>query len=121
MTTPNQSPLISDITINLPAEYFSFTAVRDSITQGYILSKNTCILHYINKELSQEESENKNVPSEHATFYKNYYTYLYGLPIKLKDKGTYLNPEIERKRFKGKELKFFRFILFNKLGFKTST
>ena len=87
MTTPNQSPLISDITINLPAEYFCFTAVRDSITQGYILSKNTCVLHYNNKDLRQEESENKNVPFERATFYKNYYTYLYGLPIKMKGQG----------------------------------
>lgn len=33
---------------------------------------------------------------------KNYYTYLYGLPMKLKDPGTRINPEVKRKTFQGK-------------------
>ncbi len=33
----------------------------------------------------------------------NYYTYLYGLPMKLKDEGTNIDPKIEKKSFKGKE------------------
>lgn len=103
MTTPNQSPRVSDITINLPGEYFSLTAERDSITQGYTLSKNTCILHYNNKELSKEEAESKNMPCERATLYKNYYTYLYGLPMKLKDKGTNIDLVVELKKFKGRD------------------
>jgi hypothetical protein len=103
MTTPNQSPRVSDITINLPAENFSLTAVRDSITQGYTLNKNTCILHYNNKELSKEEAKSKNMPCERATLYKNYYTYLYGLPMKLKDDGTNIDPKVGYKKFKGKD------------------
>jgi hypothetical protein len=35
--------------------------------------------------------------------YKNYYTYLYGLPMKLKDPGTNIDPVIETKSFKEKE------------------
>ena len=35
--------------------------------------------------------------------YKDYYTYLYGLPMKLKDPGTIIQEKIERKMFKGKE------------------
>jgi hypothetical protein len=35
--------------------------------------------------------------------YKNYYTYLYGLPMKLKDPGTQISEKIERKYFKGKQ------------------
>ena len=34
--------------------------------------------------------------------YKNYYTYLYGLPMKLKDPGTIIHSEVEKKRFQGK-------------------
>jgi hypothetical protein len=34
---------------------------------------------------------------------KNYYTYLYGLPMKLKDPGTLIDPKVERRSFKGKE------------------
>ncbi len=35
--------------------------------------------------------------------YKNYYTYLYGLPMKLKDPGTIIDDKVERKVFHGKE------------------
>ena len=34
---------------------------------------------------------------------KNYYTYLYGLPMKLKDPGTQLDPKAFKKIFQGKE------------------
>jgi hypothetical protein len=34
--------------------------------------------------------------------YKDYYTYLYGLPMKLRDKGTNISETVERKTFKGK-------------------
>ena len=33
---------------------------------------------------------------------KDYYTYLYGLPMKLKDPGTIVDPKVTKKRFKGK-------------------
>ncbi|MDP5081874.1 MAG: DUF6503 family protein, partial [Winogradskyella sp.] len=38
-----------------------------------------------------------------AILYKNYYTYLYGLPMKLNDLGTNLNENVLKKRFKGKD------------------
>ncbi len=34
---------------------------------------------------------------------KDYYTYLYGLPMKLNDPGTNLDPKTEKKTFKGKD------------------
>ena len=34
--------------------------------------------------------------------YQNYYTYLYGLPMKLKDPGTIITDKIVRKKMKGK-------------------
>ncbi len=36
---------------------------------------------------------------------KNYYTYLYGLPMKLKDQGTLIDPKVYQKTFKGKMYK----------------
>jgi len=35
--------------------------------------------------------------------YKNYYTYLYGLPMKLKDPGTIISKTVVTQNFKGKE------------------
>lgn len=103
MTTPNQSPRVSDININLPAEFFSVTAVRDGITQTYSISKNNCDLFYNEEELNKAEAKEKNMTCERAYMYKNYYTYLYGLPMKLEDKGTNIDPKVERKTFKGKD------------------
>ena len=40
---------------------------------------------------------------ERAKMFKNYYIYLYGLSIKLKDKGTIINQKVTAKIFKGKE------------------
>ena len=34
---------------------------------------------------------------------RNYYTYLYGLPMKLKDPGTNLDSKVQKRTFKGKE------------------
>lgn len=38
---------------------------------------------------------------ESITMYRNYYEYLYGLPMKLKDEGTILDPTVLQKTFKG--------------------
>lgn len=103
MTTPNQSPRVSDINISLPAEFFSVTAVKDGITQTYTVGKNNCYLFYNEKELNEAEAKEKNMTCERANMYKNYYTYLYGLPMKLEDKGTNIDPKVERKNFKGKD------------------
>ena len=35
--------------------------------------------------------------------YRNYYSYLYGLPMKLRDPGTHLDPKVEKKNFHGKD------------------
>ena len=98
MSTPEGSPRVSDIKINLPREYFSVTAKRDSISTTYTLDKKTCTT-----SIKGKTEEGKRTPCETAELYKNYYTYLYGLPMKLKDKGTTISEKIERKTFKGKE------------------
>ena len=57
---------------------------------------------YINNRTTEEKKEN-NLSCDRANLYKNYYTYLYGLPMKLKDPGTNIHEKVERKTFKGKE------------------
>jgi len=103
MTTPNQSPRVSDININLPAEFFSVTANRDGNTQTYTVDKSNCSLFYNTTKLNKDAAKEKKMTCERANMYKNYYTYLYGLPMKLKDKGTNINAKVDRKIFKGKD------------------
>lgn len=95
--TPNTADRISDIIINIPGEYFSVTAVRDSIKTIYTIDKGKCSSNIENTP------DQKRTPCETALLYKNYYTYLYGLPMKLKDEGTIISEKVEKRKFKGKE------------------
>jgi hypothetical protein len=104
METPNGLNRDSEIKINLPKEYFYVKATRDTLTTEYILNKEDCTIT-INGEnnLSDETLKKHKLSCERANMYKNYYTYLYGLPMKLNDPGTNIHEKVERKNFKGKE------------------
>ena len=87
METPNRSPRESKITIDLPKEYFRVRAKRDSISNIYELDKSKCKTSTIGleykEELTEEEWKKKiKEDCKKANLYKNYYTYLYGLPMK---------------------------------------
>ncbi|MDP5105236.1 MAG: DUF6503 family protein [Polaribacter sp.] len=102
METPKGAARKSEISINLPEEYFSVIAKRDTITTEYIVDKHN-ISFSINgdKNPSEEIKKKFNLTDERAKLFKNYYTYLYGLPMKLKDEGTIIDQKVEKKNFKG--------------------
>jgi len=102
MTSPKKNTRVSDITINLPDEFFEVTAVKDSMVTTYKIGRDNCQLFFNNKELSKAEGKAINMTCKGAKLYKNYYTYLYGLPMKLKDAGTFVDPIVETKPFKDK-------------------
>lgn len=104
METPNQPKRVTNLKINLPESYFYAKATRDSITTMYEVNKEQCNVSLNGKtELTEEEVKTHRLTCERAKMYKNYYTYLYGLPMKLKDPGTNIDPVVETKTFKGKE------------------
>jgi len=104
METPKNAPRVSTIKINLPKEYFYVKASRDGKTTEYTVEKNDCKIAFNGKtDLSEEDAKKNNLSCERANLYKNYYTYLYGLPMKLKDDGTIIDPTVRKKTFKGKE------------------
>lgn len=104
MKTPKSSSRESKITIDLPTQFFSVTAKRDTITTAFIVNNSEISVSFNGDNNPSEEIKKKySLNSERANLYKNYYTYLYGLPMKLKDKGTIIHQKVERKTFKGKE------------------
>jgi hypothetical protein len=104
MKTPKNGDRKSEITINLPNQYFAVTAARDSTITKYTIDKDACSFS-LNGDKNPSEAIKKkyNLSCERAKLYKNYYTYLYGLPMKLKDEGTIIHQKVENKKFKGKE------------------
>jgi len=103
MTTPNSPKRTSIISIDLPQEYFSVIATKDTVTTTYTLDKGKCQMKYHGKVLDSTEAREKKMTCDRAILYKNYYSYLYGLPMKLTDPGTNLNNKVEKRLFKGKD------------------
>ncbi|SHM96799.1 DUF6503 family protein [Polaribacter sp. KT 15] len=104
METPKRSPRKSRIRINLPEQYFFLKAARDTIITEYAVHKTDCSFA-INGNTNPSEAQKKkySLNCERAKFMKNYYTYLYGLPMKLKDNGTIIDQKVAKKTFKGKD------------------
>ncbi|MEC3905920.1 DUF6503 family protein [Tamlana sp. 2201CG12-4] len=104
METPNASNRESDIQIHIPKEYFNLISKRDSTSKTYTLSKGVCIISKKDSiGIAKQTKKPKRSHCEMAELYKNYYTYLYGLPMKLQDPGTMINNKVEQKTFKGKD------------------
>ena len=104
MEMPDSPKRTSQITINLPDEYFNVKAARDSVITEYTVDKGECQIKLNgSKEISKADLDLHKLSCERANLYKNYYTYLYGLPMKLKDQGTNVSDVVERKTFKGKD------------------
>lgn len=104
METPKNPNRDSEIRINLPEEYFYVKASKGENTTEYTIDKNACKIVFNGQENPSEEIKKEHKLScKRANLYKNYYTYLYGLPMKLKDNGTIIHDKVERKTFKGKE------------------
>ncbi|WP_299676569.1 DUF6503 family protein [uncultured Dokdonia sp.] len=100
---PDRPARVSEVQIDLPNEFFSVTVQGEDKTRR-VVDKGAC-LFMLNgsKEVSEEDIKKHRGDCERSTMFKNYYTYLYGLPMKLKDPGTHIDPVVQKKTFKGKE------------------
>lgn len=117
METPKQSDRVTTITIDLPQEYFYSDAVRDTISTQYTVEKDSCTIVFCGKkDFSEATAKKYGLSCERAKMYKNYYTYLYGLPMKLKDKGTIIHDKVQQKTFKGKDYLVLRVTYLKSVG-----
>ena len=104
MTRPDRSMRNSEVEINLPKSYFRSKVIQDKNTIEQVVENNLCKITLNGKSnFSKSEIEHHRLTCNYALKMRDYYTYLYGLPMKLKDPGTIINPEIAKKVFKGKK------------------
>ena len=103
MESPKGDKRISEISLSLLQQYFKLSTTKEKNTILQILDKGTCTLSLNgNTEISKEDRATYRINCKRATTMKNYYTYLYGLPMKLKDRGTIIDSVVKTKIFKGK-------------------
>lgn len=104
METPKSPKRVSKIKIDLPNQLFSVKATTGKNTLEYIIEKDSVVIVFNgDKTPPKEVLEKHRLSKQRASLYKNYYTYLYGLPMKLKDPGTIISETTMKKTFKGKE------------------
>ena len=104
MTMPDGSKRSSVVGIDLPKNNFSLEVNENNTTTEYSILAGNCAISFSEEGASAEEVNKKFIEAcNKARLYSNYYTYLYGLPMKLKDPGTTVSEKVTRKNFKGKE------------------
>ena len=93
----------SSITLDIPNSYFKILSYQDSIQITREIKEGNCgfLINGV-KEVSETDLKKYRGSCQTTKMYKNYYSYLYGLPMKLKDKGAIINPVVETAIFKGK-------------------
>lgn len=103
-TTPDEKKRLSSITLNLPDDYFQLSSKKEDIIVIQTLNKGICEVVLDGKTtISEEDKKTHNLSCNRTKMYKDYYTYLYGLPMKLQDAGTIIHHKTEKRTFKGKE------------------
>lgn len=104
LDTPDNPVRESKITINLPEEIFQIEEKKEGNIIQYSLVKEECSISFNgSSSFSEEDNKQFRLNCERAHLWKDYYTYLYGLPMKLKDPGTHIDPRVIKKKFKGKD------------------
>jgi hypothetical protein len=104
MKMPNGNQRLSEISINLPQEYFKLVSIKNDDQIEHIVNKENCSFSLNGKtEFSEEQAKTYNLIDARAKFMRNYHTFQYGLPMKLTDPGTIIDPVVEKKELMGKE------------------
>lgn len=103
MTTPDEKKRISTVKINLLDRFFELSYAQDKNSFALGVQKEDCALSLNGSStISNEAIEKYKLTCDRAKRMRDYYTYLYGLPMKLKDPGTVIDPKVEHRTFKGK-------------------
>lgn len=103
MKSAKGSDRVSNIFMDFDRQAFSVAVAKDGDAYTYDLVKDSCSIRFNGSStIAQETKERLRLSCERAFMYKDYYTYLYGLPMKLSDPGTQIHETVEERSFQGK-------------------
>jgi uncharacterized protein DUF6503 len=104
MTRPDKPSRHSMVSVDFPKAYYKIYTKSDSSEAIFEIDGDECKVTWNGKtEFTPEEVETYRLTCDRAEFMRNYYIYLYGLPMKLKDPGTNVREAVQRKTFNDKE------------------
>ena len=99
-TRPSGTDRQTTITIDLPNSFFELDQQRDRNQILRQVNGEDCT-HKLNgsQEIEQKDIEALYLNCERTRRMQNYYTYLWGLPMKLKDPGTIIADKVQETKF----------------------
>ncbi len=104
MNKPKSTERTTKIQLDLPSQFYSASVQKDGNTTTSTLDKENCTLMYNGStDIPSAVQDSLGLNCDRALMMRDYYTYLYGLPMKLKDPGTNVYEKIQQKTFKNKE------------------
>ena len=104
METPGEPPRRSEIHLDQAHSGFSLKMSKGEAKWSYEVNGDQCALTFGGAaDFSEEVAREYRLTCERAKMYRDYYSYLYGLPMKLRDPGTRISPKAEKRSFHGKE------------------
>ncbi len=104
MEMPNKTTRHSVVSLTNKEDFF-----RLEVTQGDTHINRKCengeCTFSLNgsNDITDEQSKKHGLTCERTVMYKNYYSYLYGLPMKLQDDGAIVHPEVSKVKAFGSE------------------
>lgn len=102
--SPKRSIRKSIISLNNNESFFGIEVQQDENIITSILDNNDCTILFNGKfDFSNEIKDKYRLDCERIKYLRNYYTYLYGLPMKLNDPGTIIEPNVEKRTINGEE------------------
>ncbi len=94
-TRPGGSDRKTEVLIDVAGGRFEITR-RDEVEVAGVIGDGKCVMTLDGRsEVSDEERETHRLSCERLELLRNYYTYLWGLPMKLRDPGTRLGEVTE--------------------------
>lgn len=103
MKIPDKPSRNSTISIDLPNQYFYLKAIQEEKITEYTLDKESCWIKFNQETPTEAEKLANKLSCDRAKMYRDYYTFLYGLPMKLNDPGTIIHEQVILKNFQGNE------------------
>ena len=103
MKTPNRPARLSNVVVdNINGGFEISVLSNDKLLEWMVDGKDSCDfkVNFVAPTVAQADSLSLTI--DRAKFLRNYYTYLYGLPMKLKDAGTKIGDEVIETTFMGK-------------------
>lgn len=102
MESPNRPVRKSKIELDFNQSFFRLTLDAEGDQLISQLKNQECLLSFNGTtDFSEAIAKKNRLSFERASMYKDYYTYLYGLPMKLKDPGTRLANSVVEQEIDG--------------------